>query len=174
MHVIRPLPVELIVTIAETLRGHDVLIDGYDGAALVGAVAEVATATVAYRPHLYGEFDDAQGLADYVTGALGQRGVRNVEIHPDTAPPQTWEFAGIGKGCAVLIDPGPDDVDVPRLLRAALVCADIVVVIDQRDRYTSRLYAMADSESFSVTYGNPAVVYVFGRGARLIIPIGGQ
>lgn len=174
MHIIRPLPVEYIVSIAETLRGRSVLIDGYDGAALVGCIAELATDTVAYRPHLYTDWDTAEGLSEYVTRHLLLRGVRNFEVLPEGGDPALWS-SGIGAPAdAIVIDPGPDRFDVAGRVRAALSAVSLVVVIDQARQYTAELTAIAGEQPGFIYYGEPPVVYNLGPDRRAIIPLGGQ
>lgn len=172
MHIIRPLPVEYIVSIAETLRGRAVVVDGYDGAALIGSIAELAARVEAYRPHLYTDWDTAEGMAIYVARQLSLRGIGKYEVYAESSAPADWSYMLTGLPSAIVIDPGPDQFDVAGRVRAALAAASLVVVIDQAGQYTEMMGTIISEQAGAVFYGQPPVVYVLGRDSRAIIQIG--
>lgn len=131
MRTIRPLPVDDIVTVAELCRGARVVVDGYDGAAVIGAIADMAAYVVAHTPRCQPEDPNGVQMIAYVNQALAERGLgRNIAVGGEMTR-QLYLAREWGETDVVVIDPDPGDTDVNERIRHAAGFADRVIVVDR-------------------------------------------
>lgn len=136
MRTIQPLPVEDIVALAEMCAGRTVMMDGYDGAAVLGAVADQAAFVLAHNPRARADDPGEDRMITYVRRALTDRGLhRTAFVGGRIGTPLYEQYKGAMFG-RVIIDPDETDTDVPDRVRRAIEVTDTVYLVDRRDAYT--------------------------------------
>lgn len=146
MKTIMPLPVGDIVTLAELCAGRAVLMDGYDGASVVGAVADQAAAVMAHNPRRGDGDRDETRMIEYVRRALSDRDLHRTVFVGGHVGISVYDQYGTATFGCVVIDPDPADTDVPDRVRKAVRITDTVYVVDRLDQHDFQSLGLGASE----------------------------
>lgn len=131
------LPVEDILLLSGLMVGCHVLVDGYEGTALLTHLGRNASTVIAHNPHCAGDDARETEMIDHAKSVLlGQQRLANMMICGYTGvqtytsyPPDTMD--------RVLIDPERADQDVPARVRRALDVAPTVYLVNRDHTHTA-------------------------------------
>lgn len=131
------LPVEDILLLAGLCVGLDVLVDGYEGTALLTHLTRSARTVAAHNPHCGRDDARETEMIDHAKQVLyGEQGLANVVVNGGVGTmmytnyyADRWERA--------VIDPQQTDRDVPSRVRCALDVAPTVYLVDRDHTHTA-------------------------------------
>jgi hypothetical protein len=147
MKTIQPLPVEDIVRLSDLCRHQVILVDGYDGAAVLGALADQAAAILAHNPRRGGGDADETRMISYVTDQLRARDLHKNVYLGGYRGKDVYDNYGKAAFGAIIIDPDETDTDVSERVRAAAPLAKMVYLVDRREQFTYQFLGLGASHT---------------------------
>lgn len=131
------LPVEDILLLSGLMVGCDVLVDGYEGTALLTHLGRNARTVIAHNPHCAGDgAREIEMIALTKVELFGRQKLANTVVCGYTGV-QTYTSYPANTLDRVLIDPERADQDVPARVRRALDVAPTVYLVNRDHTHTA-------------------------------------